>query len=332
MRLLLVGDVMLGRLVNRALRQRPPAFVWGDTLDLFASADCRICNLECAICGHPAEPPEPKMFCFCSDAANVAVLRAAGIDAVSLANNHALDAGRPALLEMVRLLDQAGVAHAGAGADAAAARRPAIIERAGMRVGLLACTDNEPSWEAHHGQPGVFHVPDDAHDARAEVLVGCVEVVRATSDLVIVSLHWGPNWGTEPPPAHRRMARRLIDAGADVIFGHSAHITRGIEFHRSRAILYGAGNFIDDYAVDPVERNDESGIFVVETDGPVVRRVLVHPTFIGDFQAQLARGSLAERIALRMRGLCALLGTEAEWRGDALEVIPALEPSLPSSP
>jgi poly-gamma-glutamate capsule biosynthesis protein CapA/YwtB (metallophosphatase superfamily) len=330
-RLLLVGDVMLGRLVNVALRDKPPDFVWGDTLGLFAAADCRICNLECAICAHPHEPPQPKTFCFWSDAANVAVLRAAGIDAVSLANNHALDAGRPALLEMVRLLDEAGIAHAGAGADAAAARCPAIIERAGMRIALIACTDNEPSWEAHHGLPGVFHVPDDLHDPRAAVLLGCIEAVRPAVDLVVASLHWGPNWGREPPPAHRRLARRLIDAGADVIFGHSAHITRGIEFYRSRAILYGVGNFIDDYAVDPIERNDESAIFVIETEGTLVRRVLVHPTFIGDFRAQLARGALAERIALRMRGLCRLLGTDADWRGEALELAPAAQASLSSS-
>lgn len=326
MKLLLTGDVMLGRLVNLALRERPPAYVWGDTLPAFAAADCRICNLECALCVHPGPPPEPKMFCFTSDAANVAVLRAAGIDIVSIGNNHALDGGRHGLLEMVRILDEAQIAHAGAGADAAAARRPALIERVGMRIGFLACTDNEPTWEAHYGTPGVSYVPDDLRDPRTAALLGWVEQVRAAADVVVVSLHWGPNWGRQPPASHRRLARALVDAGADVVFGHSAHVTRGIEYRRRGVVIYSAGDFINDYAVDPVERNDESAIFVVETDGEAVRRVVIRPTLIAACQARLATGRHVERVALRMRALCRLLGTDATWDGETLEARPPVRP------
>jgi poly-gamma-glutamate capsule biosynthesis protein CapA/YwtB (metallophosphatase superfamily) len=320
MRLLLVGDIMLGRLVDRRLRSEAPAYIWGDTLPLFEAADCRICNLECTIAAHPGPPPQPKMFRFVSAAANVGVLRAAHIDAVSIANNHALDGGRRAVVEMVGILDAAGIAHAGAGADAAAARRPALVERGGMRIALVACTDNEPAWEAHHQQPGVFHVPADVDDSRARALLGCVWAAHGPADLVVVSLHWGSNWGRCPPVEHRVLAHALIDAGADVVYGHSAHVLRGIEVYRGRPILYGTGDFVDDYAVDPVERNDESAVFVVETEAATPCRVLMYPTVIVAQQAQCATGGQAARIAGRVAHLCSLLETEAHRTGGLMEV------------
>ncbi len=320
MKLLLVGDVMLGRLVDDALRTESSRFVWGDTRPLFDEADCRICNLECCIAVHPGAPPEAKTFRFVSAPGNVAVLRAAHIDAVSIANNHALDGGRPAVVEMTRLLDDAGIAHAGAGPDAASSRRPAIVRRAGMRVALLACTDNEPAWEAHHRQAGVFHVPTDVDDPRARVLLDCVWCVQESADLVVVSLHWGSNWGRYPPAEHRAFARALIDAGADVVYGHSAHVLRGIEVYRGRPILYGTGDFVDDYAVHPVERNDESAVFVVETDGGVPSRVLVYPTVIVSRQARRAAGEQALRIVTRMADLCGQLDSETHRSTGMLEV------------
>lgn len=328
MKLLLVGDVMLGRLVDRVLRSEAPAYVWGDTLPLFEAAEVRICNLECCIATHPGAPPEPKEFRFVSAAGNVEVLRAAHVDAVSIANNHVLDGGRSAVVEMTGLLDLAGIAHAGAGADAAAARRPALIRREGTRIALFACTDNEPGWQAHHRRAGVFHVPTDVDDAHARVLLDCVRAEQEVADLVVISLHWGSNWGRYPPDQHRALAHALIDAGADVVYGHSAHVLRGIELHRGRPILYGTGDFIDDYAVDPVERNDESAIFVVEVEDGAPSRVLVHPTVIVSGQARRATGEQALRITGRMADLCRLLDTESRRAGDVLEVCMAA-PAVP---
>lgn len=315
MRLLLVGDVMLGRLVNQVLRHVPAGYPWGDTLAIFAGADLRICNLECVISDRGAPwMRTPKVFHFRSDSKNVAVLKVAGIDAVALANNHTLDYEVEALLDTLGILTGAGIARAGAGADLAEASRPATCAAAGVTVGLVAFTDNEPDWEATATRPGLLYVPVDLEDPRAQRLVAVVEEAKRGVDLLVVSAHWGPNWGYCPPSAHGPFARRLVDAGADVVFGHSGHVFRGVERYHGRPIVYCAGDFVDDYAVDEVERNDESFIFVVETDGAQPRRLLLHPTVIREYQARLARGAEAQAIAHKMQRLCAEMGTTATWR------------------
>lgn len=314
MRLVLLGDVMLGRLVNDRLRQAPAAFPWGDTLPVLAQADARFANLECVL-ADGGEPQRGKVFHFRSDLKNVATLTAAGINAVSLANNHVLDYGVDAFRETLPALDRSGILHAGAGPDRDAARRPAITNLGNTAVAFIAFTDNEPDWEAGPRRPGVYYVPVDAGDSRVRELLALVRRTRATVGLLVVSAHWGGNWGAEVPSAHRDLGRSLVDAGADVVFGHSAHIFRGVEIYRGRPLVYSAGDFVDDYAVDPGERNDESFIFVVETAADVPARVRLFPTIIAGFQARLA-GKSSLRIAERMQRLSAQLGTQSRWDED----------------
>jgi poly-gamma-glutamate capsule biosynthesis protein CapA/YwtB (metallophosphatase superfamily) len=248
LQLLLVGDCMLGRLVNEVLESAPTERPWGDTLSILRSADWRLCNLECVISdrGKPWSA-YPKAFHFRSDAKNIAVLATAGMNAVSLANNHVLDYGYDALVEMLEILDRAGIVHGGAGRNYDEASRLATSEASGRKLGLLAFTDNEPDWEATADRPGVFYVPTDLADWRAKKLLNMIRESRKVVDLLIVSAHWGSNWGYSPPHEHVIFAHALVDAGADIIFGHSCHVFRGIEFYKGRPILYGAGDFVDDY-------------------------------------------------------------------------------------
>lgn len=338
MRLLFVGDVMLGRLVNEALRDVPAAYPWADTLPVFQQADLRFCNLECALSdrGAPWTVP-PKTFHFRSDAKNSMVLRAAHIDAVSLANNHALDYGDEALVDTLTLLDAAAIGHAGAGRTFDEAARPAMIQAPAGKIGLLAFTDNEPAWAATQGLPGVLYVPVNRRDRRAIRLLERVRQAKQTVDFLIVSAHWGPNWGYAPPPEHVPFGRALIDAGADVVFGHSCHVCRGVEIYRQRPILYGTGNFIDDYAVDPVEPNDESCIFLLETHQHQPRRLQLYPTVIEDCHARLAPGDRSEAIARKLHRLCADLGTVTTWHPETAPgyidiVFPTTNDNLPSPP
>ncbi len=310
MRLLLAGDVMLGRLVNDVLRDRPAAMPWGDTLPLFREADWSFCNLECVISDRvPAVLPD-KAFVFRSDRKNTAVLQSAGIKAVSIANNHCLDFGDQALLDMIDALDEAGIRHAGAGANLQQAMRPArsLLED-GTTIGLLACTDNEPDWAAGTDKPGVWFVPAALEDPRAQELLQRVRELSQTSDVTVVSLHWGGNWGRTPEPGHRPLARALVDSGADVVFGHSCHVFRGIEVRRGSLVVYSAGNFIDDYAVDPYERNDESFIFSIEVEHGIPTHLELIPTLIRDFQATRADRLDAARVLRQVRQQCSRLGT-----------------------
>jgi poly-gamma-glutamate capsule biosynthesis protein CapA/YwtB (metallophosphatase superfamily) len=314
MNLLFVGDVMLGRLVNAALKEKPPEYPWGDTLSLFKGANVRICNLECAISdwGTPWSAT-PKVFHFRSDAKNVEVLRAAHIDTVALANNHTLDFEYEGLENTLNNLEVAGIHYAGAGITLSDASEPAIWETKGIKLGLIAFTDNEPDWEATEEQPGIFYVPITLNDKRAEKLLEMVRRTKEAVDLLIISTHWGPNWGYSPPREHISFAHALIDAGADIIFGHSGHIVRGIEIYKRKLIMYCTGDFIDDYAVDEIERNDRSFIFVVETDDHGIFRLLLYPTIIKNFQALRANDAEKRAIVAKMQRLCTDLHTATTW-------------------
>lgn len=315
----LLGDVMLGRLVNERLRRVSAGYPWGDTGSVLHLADLTIANLECVLASG-GEPEAGKVFHFRSDPKNVASLRSAGIGMVSLANNHVLDYGAGAFREMLPALDSAGILHAGAGLERETTRLPAVRRVSGTAVGLIAFTDNQPDWEADRG-PGVFYVPVVNSDRRVADLMALVRRTKARVQLLIVSAHWGPNWGSAAPPGHRELARQLIEAGADVVYGHSPHIFRGVELYRGRPIIYSAGDFVDDYAVDPLERNDQSFIFLLDTDGGRPLRLRLYPTLITDFQARLA-GAGSRRIAERMQRLCRQLGTASSWdaAGGFLEI------------
>ncbi|MGP4033268.1 CapA family protein [Pseudarthrobacter sp. 1C304] len=309
----LLGDVMLGRLVNERLRRAPAGYVWGDTMSVLGQADLTIANLECVLAAG-GEPAPGKVFHFRSDPKNVECLRSAGIGMVSLANNHVLDYGTDAFREMLPVLDAAGILHAGAGLDGDDARRPAVRRVSGTAVGLIAFTDNQPDWEADRG-PGVYYVPVEDPDRRVAELLDLVRRTKARVQFLTVSAHWGPNWGSGAPGEHRSLARALVEAGADVVYGHSPHIFRGIELFRNRPIIYSAGDFVDDYAVDPVERNDQSFIFLLETDGGTPRTLQLHPTLITDFQVRLA-GRTSRQAVDRMQRLSRHLGTASAWHPD----------------
>ncbi|MBI5419034.1 MAG: CapA family protein [Deltaproteobacteria bacterium] len=315
MKLLFVGDVMLGRMVNRALKELPPEYPWGDTLEIFRDADARFCNLECAISDRGAPwSPATKAFHFRSDAKNVEVLRRAAIDAVSLANNHILDFEEVALRDTLDILDRNRIHHAGAGRNALEAEAPAVFRIGGRTAALFAFSDNEPGWRASKRKPGIFYLPADPKDGEAKRFCRLVEKTKGKADLVVVSAHWGPNWGYEVPEEHVAFAHALVDSGADVVFGHSAHVFRAVEIYRHRPIFYSAGDFVDDYAVDAIERNDESFLFMVDVNGGRYAKVTLHPATIGEFQANLAEGARARSIAVKMQALCRAKNTSSSWR------------------
>ena len=330
MRLLFVGDVMLGRLVNETLKSMPPTYPWGNTLPLFRASDLRVGNLECVLSDRGAPWGQtPKTFHFRTDAKNRECLKAAGFNFLSLANNHTLDYEYEALLDMLDHLSKAGVHHAGAGSDAIQASRPALLNAGGMTLAFIAFTDNEPDWEATDRRPGVYFVPLDRTDERALHLFDLIRETKSKTDLVIVSAHWGSNWGYQPEPEHVPFARMLIDNGADIVLGHSCHVVRGIEIYRERLVLYSTGDFVDDYAVDELERNDESFIFVVETDGNRTTGLTLYPTVISHMQARLASPRDAVVIANRMQRMCDRLGTQSRWNEEkrCLEILMKKEES-----
>lgn len=318
--LALAGDVMLGRGVNEALRTMTPEEPWGDVLPLLEEADARVVNLECAITTHRIPwARTPKVFHFRADPSAVAVLAAARIDAVSLANNHTLDFEEAGLLDTLAHLDAAGIRHAGAGRDLAAAREPALFDAGDTRIALVAATDNEPDFAAGPDSPGTNYLPvslDPIVLESVEVMIGAAR--DAGARIVVFSNHWGPNMVERPSDRFRAFAQAVIDRGADAYYGHSAHLVQGIEVYRGRPILYDTGDFLDDYAVDPVLRNDRSCLFRLAIEGDDVVGLDVVPVSLSYARVGIATGDEREAILERVARLSAEFGTAFERRNGRL--------------
>lgn len=308
--LALTGDVMLGRLVNNALPLDGYSYVWGNVLSLIKDADISLINLECVI-SEKGSPVFPKVFHFRAQPDAIKALKAAGIGFVSLANNHVLDYGEEALLEMLDLLERNTIACAGAGRNIEGAMRPAILERNGTRVAIISLTDNEPGWEAAEDKAGVNYVPLNLEGKYLERVEKSIKDARGKADYVIVSCHAGPHMRAAPSQEFKGFARKLIDSGADLYWGHSNHVFQGIEIYNGKPILYDTGDFIDDYAIDPVQRNDLSFLFLIALAKARIEKIELVPVAISNMQANLAVQE-REMILEKMQKLCKDMGTQTD--------------------
>lgn len=282
--ILFTGDVMLGRLVDENLDHRSPGSVWGDLLPYFHKADLRIINLECALT--KCEKTREKVFNFRSAPEHIKSLQEAKIDVCNVANNHVLDFDVEGLFDTLNVLDQKGIAHVGAGKNLVEAKKPEIIELEDLKIGIIGCSDNEPTWAAQENRPGIFYFSTKS----ADELLGLVDDVRPSVDLLFVSLHWGPNMQERPSGEFITFAHNLVDRGVDVLHGHSAHVFQPIECINGSVILYDTGDFIDDYAIDPLLRNDETFLYHLEVADKKLNKLSLLPAVITDCHVDRAKG------------------------------------------
>jgi poly-gamma-glutamate capsule biosynthesis protein CapA/YwtB (metallophosphatase superfamily) len=282
-RLFLCGDVMIGRGIDQVLahpcdpalhegyaqaatdyvrlaeeahgpipRHADPWYVWGAALDEWSRArpDGRIVNLETSVTRSDDYIPKGINYRVSPD--NAECLAAAAIDCCVLANNHVLDWGRAGLSETLATLAQLGIKTAGAGRNIDEAAAPAMLDfhRKGrvLVFSFAFQSSGVPrSWVATPKSPGV-NVLGDVSSARMASIVEEIERWRRPGDVILVSVHWGSNWGYEVAAAQQRFAHTLVDhAGASIVHGHSSHHPKGIEVYRDRLILYGCGDFLNDY-------------------------------------------------------------------------------------
>jgi poly-gamma-glutamate capsule biosynthesis protein CapA/YwtB (metallophosphatase superfamily) len=306
MRLALAGDTMLGRGVARALHAAPPErLVAPEVAELMRAADLAVLNLECCLSDRGRRWDAPgKPFFFRAPPSAVELLALLGVGCVTLANNHALDYGPEALLDTLDHLAGAGIAAVGAGPDLDRARRPAFLDAAGVRVAVVGATDHPADFAAGPARPGVAFA--DLAGGVPEWLQATVRDAAAHADAVLVTPHWGPNMTAAPVPHVRRAAAALVEAGATLVAGHSAHVPHGV----AGRVLYDLGDFLDDYAVDQRLRNDLGLLFLVTLDqgGPVGLEAV--PLKLDFCRTRLADGADAAWMRRRFRDACAALGTE----------------------
>lgn len=279
------------------------SYIWGAALDVFDEirSDARIVNLETSVT--TSESAELRGINYRMHPDNIAVLTAAKIDCCVLANNHVLDWGVPGLLETLESLGRTGIAVAGAGPDVRSAGAPAILEIDDQRRILVfafgAVDSGIPlGWSAGPASPGV-HALADFSQATVDSIARDVEGTKRTGDIAVASIHWGDNWGYEIPTQHRRFAHALINsAGIDIVHGHSSHHPMAIEVYRERPILYGCGDFVNDYeGIRGREefRSDLVPMYFVTVDGDPCRlvRLRIVPLQIKAFR--LDRPSRSDR-------------------------------------
>jgi poly-gamma-glutamate synthesis protein (capsule biosynthesis protein) len=229
------------------------SYVWGDALDELKriNPDVRIINLETAITTSEEFWPD-KGIHYRMHPKNVSTLTAARIDCCVVANNHALDWGYAGLTETLNTLRQANTASAGAGEDLQESSSPAVLTTSnGSRVLVYAfgspTSGVYEEWAATKNQPGLNYLPSLAVES-FEPIVKTIKRHARARDIVIASIHWGGNWGYRIPRDQIEFAHRLIgEAGVDIVHGHSSHHVKGLEVYQDRLILYGCGDFLNDY-------------------------------------------------------------------------------------
>ena len=303
---------MLGRGVAEQLANVPPEEVWSKELrDLCLSCDLVICNLECCISERGSRTPRipGKPFFFRGPPVAVDSLRAIGVAAVGLANNHALDFGEGALLDTLELLREAGIEAAGAGATAEAAQRGVIAEGAGTRVGLLAVSDHPNQYAADEATPGIAHV--DLTRTAPAWMSAELGTLRDRCELVIAFPHWGPNMNPTTARWQQSAAREMMDAGASLVAGHSAHVFHGVGWEGGNPALFDLGDALDDYAVDPKLRND-LGILALWRPGSSAAPIELVGLRLHYCRTDLAHGRDAEWIGNRIVDSCDPLGSSVE--------------------
>ena len=309
-----VGDVMLGRSVNDHWVDRNPEGVWGSTLDRLQSLDGLVLNLECCISDYDRRWPDKGYYFRADPTFAVPALRAADASVVSLANNHILDFRAPALADTRTYLDAAGVAHAGAGMDRSEAFEPAVAETGGLTVATVALTDQYQAYAASGDEAGTAYLTlDSSVSATRERVDAALERAREHDpDLVVASLHWGPNWETAPSNTQRSFARWLIERGVDVVHGHSAHVLQGIEVHQGRPIVYDAGDFVDDYIDKEGYQNKRSALFELVVSNGTLDALRLVPVEIRDDTATMADPAPREWVRETITERSGAFGTTVE--------------------
>jgi poly-gamma-glutamate synthesis protein (capsule biosynthesis protein) len=325
-----IGDIMLGRHIDSRLQATHPHEFWGDVLPVLRAADAVIGNLECPITTYAHQWRRTwKAFRFRARPKAVDVLETANVRMVNLANNHMLDHQEQGLLDTINYLDRAGIAHAGAGRNAYDAAKPAIASVAGVKVGLIGLTDNMPEWSAGHRHPGTNYVKIRSDNVTLNMVRHLIKDSRwRGAEIIVVSCHWGPNLRIWPPKSFQRFAHHVIELGADVFHGHSAHLIQGIELHQGGLILYDTGDILDDFWIFPGFRTDRSFVFTAEFRDGRFARLVMQPVSQQRTTVHLAEGADFKAICRQMTRRCRPFGTVVAPSTDGLEIVAPMDASM----
>jgi poly-gamma-glutamate capsule biosynthesis protein CapA/YwtB (metallophosphatase superfamily) len=283
-----VGDLCFASSVRRLVRAKGPKAPFSSTHGVLSAADVTLGNLECALSTRGHAVPGKK-YTFEGPPSAVKGLTYAGFDIVAQGNNHARDYGSTALKDTIANLDKAGIAHAGAGANSAAAFRPAIIKRNGATIAYLSFSQIGPaSFKAGKHSAGT------AYTLKQSTVEKAIRAAHKKADYVIVSFHWGVERKFTPTGTQVRFGRAAVRAGADLVLSHHPHVIEGVEFYKRGLIAYSLGNFV----FSPGTENGHDTLVLTLALGPHgIRNVVARAAHIDPYgRPVLAKGKTRSRI------------------------------------
>ncbi len=303
------GDVNFGDGVAPYISSGGVDYPWSSASAVFAQGDLSFVNLECCL-STQGSPVAAKEFTFEGSPEAAAGMKTAGIDVVSLANNHSKDYGTQAFLDTMTNLKAQGIAWCGAGNNAAEAYSPAVLNAHGVKVAFLAFTNIVPD-----GWPAGTTTPGCAVGSSADKVARTVADAKTKSkaDFVIVSFHWGIELATSPGGEQRSLAHAAVDAGADVVLGHHPHVVQGFEVYKNRLIAYSLGNFV---FAPPREISAKTVSVLVSMNKDGLRQAKVVPMVISSCRPVIMTGSSAGAWLATVQGYSSQLGTSLAVRGE----------------
>jgi poly-gamma-glutamate capsule biosynthesis protein CapA/YwtB (metallophosphatase superfamily) len=319
LRFIAVGDIMFGRGVGYWIeKKRSYETAFDKVKHCLSVGDVVFCNLESPLTSSTKSLDPGRKIVLKGKPEAITALTSAGFNLASLSNNHILDYYDTGLFDTMELLDQNGIVHAGGGRNLEEARKLAVIEKNGLRIGLLAYTDMAEITFA--GDPYISFAagPEKSGVAsrKYELIKEDIEKARDQVDLLAVSLHWGIEDSFRITPEQVEFAHNLIDDGADIILGHHPHQFQGIEIYKGKPILYSMGNFIFD---QNESENMESFIVDMKYKGTELTALTAIPVrTLEKSYVDLQTGADAAAILKRQSSLSAELGTEPEIKDDIL--------------
>ncbi len=314
-----VGDIMLGRNVQVKLNYDYP-LAFEQVKDILNDADITFGNLECTLSDR-GEKLIGKGAWLRAQPQAVDALKYAGIDIVSIANNHILDYNSPALKQTISILDENNIKHVGAGDNITEARKPVILEQNGIKIGFLAYSDLYQYGYKVDGQTGYRTL--EATDKQSgiaplkeDIIISDIATLRPEVDLLFVSLHWGVEESFNIPLKQRELGHNIIDAGADMILGHHPHQLQGTEIYNGKPIIYSMGNFIFDQNDD--ENKDSIIVSAKYVNGKITHLSQMPVRIVDKRQAVPVYGDDATKLLSYLLQMSKDVGSDCKIENDVL--------------
>ena len=272
----LCGDIMIGRSFNDTFKYDSTFNIWGNTLDIFKKSDFVMGNLETTITSSSNAWPN-KAFNFKLNPKYKSILKEANFKHLNIANNHMLDYDVDGMLDTIKNLNKLNIKYSGAGMNKKQASLPIMHNVKGIKIGIVSYSDHFAYWKATQDKYGINYVDIESN---YNYILSDISKIKEECDILIFSIHHGSNYVTHIPTRTKNFFHDLLSAGVDIIHGHSAHHILPIEVINNKYIFYSMGDFIDDYAIDPLFRNDLAFIAELHIENKKITSLKIHPTKI----------------------------------------------------